>query len=227
MSFATALAGAAPAPAPPDLSDPAASHPAAEIARRLDAILFPLLALVAAHFRILGALTLPVWSRISRTRQRLARLLGHLAAGDAPRPPRPRAAAHRSGARAPFPNRRHGWLGMMLDHNARSLASQLDHLLQQPGVAETLAASPGATRTLRPLCRMLGVALPQALRPPARPPAIKPPQNPPPQPRTGPDPLPDPVPDPVPDPPAPPDRPLPAYVRAAVRAWKRPAQKFA
>ena len=60
-------------------------------------------------------------------------------------------------------------------------------------------------RTLRPLCRLLGVDLPAALRPPApkpRPPRQKPPEPPPPTAGT-------------------PDRPLPRHIRLAVRAWKR------
>ena len=83
-------------------------------------------------------------------------------------------------------------------------------------MAEIIAASPGAARTMRPLCRIHGINLPPALRRaklPPRPP--KPPRQ-------------------KPRPPAPPaalpgtpDRPLPAYIRAAVRAWKCGPQKFA
>ena len=197
--------------APPDLAGP---HAVAEVARCLDAILFPFLALIAARFAMLGPLLTPVWTRISRTRQRLLRLLTRIAAGHLPRPPRkPGTTPHRSGASAPFPNRRHGWLAVMLDHNARNYASQLNHLLHTPGVAEIIATSPGAMRTLRPLCRMLGVDLPPVLQPPVRPPT--PPRQRPPK--------------PVATPPAPihpPDRPIPRNILAAARYWRRRSPKI-
>jgi len=199
-----------PPTAPPDLAGP---HAVAEVARCLDAILFPFLALMAARFALLGPLLMPVWTRVSRTRQRLLRLLTRIAAGHLPRPPRrPGAAPRPSGAPAPFPNRRHGWLAIMLDHNARGYASQLNHLLHTPGVADIIAASPGAVRTLRPLCRMLGVDLPAVLRPPARPPA--PPRQRPPRPAVAP-------------PPDPPDRPIPRNILAAARYWQRRTPKIA
>ena len=199
--------------APPDLAGPQA---VAEVARCLDAILFPFLALIAARFALLGPLLTPVWTRISRTRQRLLRLLTRIAAGHRPRPPRkPGTAPRPSGTPAPFPNRRHGWLAVMLDHNARNYASQLNHLLHTPGVAEIIATSPGAMRTLRPLCRMLGVDLPAALRPPARPPT-------PPRPRP-----PRPAPAPPPAPTGTPDRPIPRNILAAARYWRRRTQRIA
>ena len=201
-----------PPTAPPDLFGP---HPVAEVARCLDAILFPFLALIAARFILLGPIMTPVWTRISRTRQRLLRLLTRIAAGHPQRAPRTLGAApRRSGVSVPFPNRRHGWLAIMLDHNARNYASQLNHLLHTPGVAEIIAASPGATRTLRPLCRMLGVDLPAPLRPPARPPA-------PPRPRP-----PKPVPVAPPVPTGTPDRPIPRNILAAARYWRRRSRRI-
>jgi len=202
-----------PPTAPPDLAGP---HPVAEVARCLDAILFSFLALIAARFVLLGPLLTPVWTRVSRTRQRLLRLLARIAAGHLPRPPRPPGAPPRgSGTSIPFPNRRHGWLAMMLDHNARNYASQLSHLLHTPGVAEIIAASPGAARTLRPLCRMLGVDLPLPLRPPPRPPA---PQRPPPAVA---------APPPPPAPSGTPERPIPRNILAAARYWRRRFPKIA
>jgi len=206
--------------APPDLAGP---RPVAEVARCLDAILFSFLALIAARFVLLGPLMTPVWTRISRTRQRLFRLLTRIAAGHLPRPPRASGAPpRRSGTSAPFPNRRHGWLAIMLDHNARNHASQLRYLLHTPGVAEIIAASPGALRTLRPLCQMLGVDLPLVLRPPARPPA--PPRQRPPPSQTA-----QLVASPLARiaPPDPPDRPIPRNILAAARYWRRRTAKIA
>jgi len=196
----------------------AAEHPAAGIARLLDAILAGLLGLIGTRVRFLAVQAMPLYTRLSRMRERLDRLLGHLAAGRARRPTRPRPGRPRAPASAPaapaLPTRP-GWVAHVLDYNARNLASQLDHLLNRPGVAECLAAAPGAARTIRPLCRSLGVAVPAALRLPPRPP--RPPKSSPaPPPRAAP-----------PDRPGTPDRPLPRYVRAAMRAWNQPVAKTA
>ena len=167
----------------PDASNPSAPNPSADLARQADIILNSILLLIAASFRILGARTVPLWNRISRTRQRLARLLAHLAAGRLPRPhtPRPRAVPanppERDPLDAPPPprlSRANLFLVKLLGYHAAGYASQLQHLLHQPGMAEALAASPGAARTLRPLCRILGVSLPKNLQLPQRPPRQKP-----------------------------------------------------
>jgi hypothetical protein len=199
-------------PAPETPAEPALA--AAELARLLDIILASLLNSLwtrALYARLLGPLATLVWQRIARTRERLARALAHIAAGRAPRLPRPHATPRAATPCAPFPNRRHGWLGAMLDHAVRSHAAQLGHLLARPGVAEIIAASPGALRTLRPLCRMLGADLPKPLRLPPRPPRPRPVSPPRPKPAAVP-----------PDHPGTPDRPLQPYVRAAMRAWNRP-----
>ena len=160
-----------------NINPPAQSEMApSELTQQLDTILASVLLLIAAQFRILGIITVPLWNRISRSRQRLARLLAHIAAGRLPRIRplgiRPRSDAPRTepnGAPAmPIP-RRLLWLVIKLGYHAAGYGSQLNHLLQTPGVAETLAASPGALRTLRPICRMLGVDLPAALQLPPRP----------------------------------------------------------
>lgn len=180
-----------------------------EIARGLDAILAALLDALwtrALFARLLGPLLFPLWNRISRTRQRLARAMARIIAGTPARPARPHATPRKSGTTSPIPRRRHGWLTHLLGDSIPAHASRLAHLLNQPGVAATIAASPGAARTLRPLCRMLGTDLPPALRLPD--PAPRPPR-----PR---------APKPPPEPPqGTPERPLQPYVRRAVRYMKR------
>jgi hypothetical protein len=116
-----------------------------------------------------AALINPLWNYVSRTVQRFDRLMAGLAAGTL-LPPRPRAPGLRIGTRTgstpiPFPHR-HAWLAVALGYIARNYASQLNHLLDQPGHAALLAATPRAQRLLRPLCHMLGIA-PAALKPPA------------------------------------------------------------
>jgi hypothetical protein len=72
-------------------------------------------------------------------------------------------------------------------------------LLAEPEMAALLAAAPGPMwRTLRPLCRMLGVERPAMLAPPPRPATPKPPKPKP--------------------PPPPPDSP---YYRVASAQWPR------
>jgi len=186
MSIATLIHAAAPLP-PAPIPDALAPHPAAILIRRIDAILLPFLTLIGFFGTRLGPLATPLWTRIARTRQRLVRALLHIAAGTSPRRHAPRtqsdsaespvAASPRE--HAPNLRRRHGWLAAALDHNARGLASQLSHLLAEPGVADLLASSPGAARTLRPLCRMLGATLPAPLAlppPPPRPRRPRPPR---------------------------------------------------
>ncbi len=220
------------APASPQASE--ATLPAAGIARLLDAILAGLIALISTRIRFLGDRAAPLDRRLSRIRERLARVLAHLAAGRIPRPHRarphhdhtPRArTTPLSAPTAPAPTlpTRPGWVAHALDYNARNLASQLDHLLNRPGVAECLAAAPGIARTMRPLCRSLGIALPPALRLPPRPLGSRPPRSRAPRSRSARPPRPEPA--PPTDHHGTPDRPLPRYVLAAVRAWKRPREK--
>ncbi len=204
------------APPLPARTTPAeAALAAGDLARLLDIILASLLDTLwtrSLYARLLGPLATLVWQRIARTRERLARALAHIAAGCTPRPTLPRTTPRAATPRAPFPNRRHGWLGAMLDHAIRNHASQLGHLLARPGVAGIIAASPGALRTLRPLCHMLGATLPASLRLPPRSPRPRPAC---PKPKQAAPPVHS----------GTPDRPLQPYVRAAVRAWHRPRAK--
>jgi len=216
-------------PAPPAETAPPAL-PAVEIARALDVIFARLIDLLwtrARYALLLGPLAGLVATRLARTRLRLACALARIIAGTPAQPPRPRATTRRRGAAIPFPNRRFAWLAAMLDHDVRNIASQFATLLHQPSVAETLAASPGATRTLRPLCRMLGIELPPPLRLPA--PAPPQPKATPPRPIPSLHPALRPAPRPAPrPPPLPPlNPPIQPYVLAAARAWQRRGPKNA
>jgi hypothetical protein len=140
---------------------------ATDLARRIEFIFAPLLILIAARFRILGPVTLPLWKRINRTRQTLARLLATLAAGRLPRRQAPRPG--RGGSTPIRLPTRHGWLLDMLLHEAAVFTMRLNALLDDPAMIATLAAAPGVARKLRPISRLLGISPPPALRLPERP----------------------------------------------------------
>ena len=111
-------------------------------------------------------LMLLLWSRLRRTAARFARLAEKVRAGTLP-PPRHRLRSPRP-AQPPPPRlpRGYAWLVRRLPQ-AAAAASQLQHLLADPAMADLLAAAPQAGRLLRPLCQMLGVRPPPALLPPA------------------------------------------------------------
>ncbi len=132
---------------------------APEFARQIDAVLNMLLVLIAARFRILGRWTVPVWGRVARARQRLLRLMAHLAAGPLP-PARPRLRRPTPSRPKPYVPMIHRWLARRLGWEANGSASQLEHLLNRPETIALLAAAPSAARTLRPICRLLGITPP-------------------------------------------------------------------
>ena len=103
--------------------------------------------------------------------RRFASLVARVRAGTIRiRPPRPRLL--RSGsARPPRPpayylSHRRGWLLPVIP-GAIAYASQLNHLLAQPDMAELIARAPTLGRLLRPLAHMLAMDLPAALQRPA------------------------------------------------------------
>ena len=191
---------------------PSAAHPAAMLAARLTPVILPLLALVAAKFRILGPTTWPLWNRISRIRQRLSRLLDAIAAGHPPRKQAPARKHRPQRERIPMPHTsRNAWLVAKLGWEAAAYTSQLQHVLLDPEAQSALTAaiahSPGIARNLRPLCRLLGVPLPPCLQLAPRPPKPRPARKPKPK-AARPERL------------RSTDHPLQPYIRAAVRAWK-------
>ena len=144
----------------PPAAIPAA--PAESFARLIDR-LCRAVAARGGRGRLAGPLILLVWARLRRIAARFARLAARAQAGAPLAAPR-RPASPRPGGPPParLP-RGFAWL-VRLVPEAASGASQLQHLLAAPEMAELLAAAPQAGRLLRPLCRMLGVRPP----PPAR-----------------------------------------------------------
>ncbi len=137
---------------------------APELALRFGAILAGLVGLVARRFLRMPHLmvfTLLLCARLGRMARRFARLMT--------RPTRTKAARVRTrrddSARVrsvALPSRR-GWLVRELGYEAAGYGAQLEHLLTDPGMQELLARVPGIGRILRPVCRMLGVAVVGAL----------------------------------------------------------------
>ena len=77
--------------------------------------------------------------------------------------PRTSPAQSRQSTPKPYFPAGHGWLAGSTDHHVRGRASQLEHLIASPDMAEFLTQVPRAGRILRPLCQMLGITMPAAL----------------------------------------------------------------
>ncbi|MGC8468657.1 MAG: hypothetical protein ACP5NI_02005, partial [Acetobacteraceae bacterium] len=120
-----------------------------------------------------------VFYRLGHLATRFARLAARIPAGAPPRPHVSRANPARAQAaprRIPQTRpanrwshlpRRPGWLLGFVPPMVYPARSQLEYLLADPEMAALLAASPGLRRTIRPLCRMLGLAPPASPEPPA------------------------------------------------------------
>lgn len=129
------------------------------------------IAVVAAHDRVLTALLVLVWGRISRIGARLERLIAQWRAGTLPKPRAPRAPgvgrASPSAAAQACPTSA-GWL---IDYvrEAAPFAVRLEFLMGEDEFARFLAEVPQARRILRPLRRMLAVGVARAKVPAPRP----------------------------------------------------------
>ena len=133
------------------------------------------LRLAAARVPALGPLLLLlVHNRLGRMVQRLDRLAQLWQAGTLPkpRPTRP-AQANQAEPRPQSPQRPYlpagqAWLIRLAQPTVHYI-SHVELFLAQPDTKALIQATPEAGRILRPLCRMLGIALPAELRRPARP----------------------------------------------------------
>jgi hypothetical protein len=140
--------------------------------------------LIARHGhlrRLAGPLIVLIWGRVRTIGTEVAAVLARMRAGrlrryPARRPPRLGAAPRRPATRSALPHSR-AWLVALIPETAAS-GAQLQALLAEPELAALLESAPQLRRTLRPLCRMLGVKLPP---PPPRPrdAALGPPDQPP------------------------------------------------
>ena len=142
-------------PAAPSLTELAPGF-----AARFAVIAAALVALIARAFLrhpSLAPLIVPLCRRIARSAWRLTTLMKQISAGEFPSPRiRPGRPSRRTTAEYAIPTRQ-AWLVRTLHHEAAAYASQLTHLLAEPGISELLDRAPAARRLLRPICRMLGV----------------------------------------------------------------------
>jgi hypothetical protein len=143
--------------------NPALTFPASD---RFVMALAGLCAAVAARIRggaMSGVMILLVCRRVRRIEGRILRLLARFRAGELPGK-RVASGGRHSGvirARPVSPEvrlpRGFGWLLPLVPCEAANFSSQLRLALAEPEMAGLLAASPGARRVLRPLCRMLAI----------------------------------------------------------------------
>ena len=131
----------------------------------------------AERVRARTALLVFVWGRIGRMANRFDNLFARWRASTLPNrtlaKPRPSRAGQPTTPheRSKIPAGR-AWLVGVVGYEAAGRASQLQHLLAHPDMAEFLHAAPQAGRILRPLCHMLGIDPPAGI---ATPPARSPP----------------------------------------------------
>jgi hypothetical protein len=120
--------------------------------------------------RTAGPFILLIVARLRRIARRFAALAARVQAGKL-KPPRHRTPKPRPPReRPPGLPRSFGWLIRFVPYEAACFGSQLQHQFSQPEMMALLEVAPQAGRILRPLCRMLQIDLPPALRLPARPP---------------------------------------------------------
>ena len=109
--------------------------------------------------------------RVNRLRRRLLALIAKWRAGKLPkpRPPRPGRVSKPNPDREKFPTA-HGWLTRHGGNNQiGAWAGQFYHQFHyDTEVTRFLAEVPQAGRYIRPLCHMLGIELPDALKPAPR-----------------------------------------------------------
>ena len=132
-----------------------------------------LVAAVGARHKLTVSVIELIRTRIWRLGVRFARLAEQIRTGTlaAMAPVRSRSALRppEGSSRAPsvLPQQR-GWLLRWIPEVELSAVNQMEWMLALPDMKELIAATPQMGRILRPLCVMLGVSLPAALRLPRR-----------------------------------------------------------
>ena len=128
-----------------------------------------------ARFPALVPLSNLIVHRLNRTAHRFTRLFERWQAGTLPKPRPSRAGKSRAPSTTAPALRLPRGKAWLLRHAQPSafLITRLEHMFQDPECLRMLREVPQAGRLLRPLCRMVGVALPEPIRLPPRPPREK------------------------------------------------------
>ena len=133
---------------------------APELARRFAVIMAGLGALIARRFLKmphLSGFTVQLWGYLNRAVRRFHRALTRPGKIRAPRVRADRADSARVRPLA-LPRGR-GWIVRELGWEAAAYMAQLEALLAEVATRKALARTPSAGRVLRPICRILGVAV--------------------------------------------------------------------
>ncbi len=130
--------------------------------RRIGEILLGLAAVVARRFlrepRLVG-LTVLLWQKLSRAVGRIDRAVSRPARVQAKRrSAQPRGKAPVLAGSVRLPGGRN-WLVRELGYEAVAYGLQLQHLLAEPAMQAMMANVPAIARVLRPIGRMLGIAV--------------------------------------------------------------------
>ena len=120
----------------------------------------------------LPAVPLETWQllcdRLARLTRRLSTLFAQYQNGTLPAVPPPRARTQHESAPYPRLPAARGWINARIPDSA-PCAGTLELNLQTNEMRDFVTAAPQAGRLLRPLCRMLAIAIPEYLRLPSRP----------------------------------------------------------
>ena len=103
------------------------------------------------------------YDRIGRAATRFLALFTRWQTNTLPTPRPTRAGQPYTPRPKPYFPAGRAWLAGATDHHVRGRASQLEHLIASPDMAEFLTQVPQAGRILRPLCQMLGINTPSTL----------------------------------------------------------------
>lgn len=131
---------------------------AARLGLALDGLGRAVAARIAARV-MSAAMILLVWRRLRRIEGEIAGLLARFQAGRLVVLGRPRLSGRLGGARAERARLPvgFGWLLALVPGEAACFAGQIRAALAEPEMVALLQAAPQARRSLRPLCRMLGL----------------------------------------------------------------------
>jgi len=149
-------------------------------AQALTAVIHTLFTYIFQRLHALGPLGNPVLRRISRANRLIQTTMTQLAAGTWKAPRQRAARANKQSApnaepkpKRPYIPQTKGWLGTTYGYLIRGYFAQVEHILTRPETQTLLATlPPEALRSLgrhaRPLCRLLFIDPPPALRLPPR-----------------------------------------------------------